>query len=39
MMVEVGLGSEAEGDDEGGAMGVDCRDRGEVKEAGTVCGG
>jgi len=39
VMVEVCLGSEAEGDDEDGAMGVDCRDRGEVKEASTVCGG
>ena len=34
-----GLGSEAEGDDEDGAVGVDGGDGGEVKEAGAVRGG
>ena len=38
VMVEVGLWSEAEGDDEDGAVGVDPGDGGEVKEAGSVRG-
>jgi hypothetical protein len=39
MVVEVGLRSEAEGDDEDGAVGVDPGYRGEMKEAGGVRGG
>ena len=39
MVVEGGLGAEAEDDDEDGTVGADVRDGGELFEAGVVGGG